>query len=478
MKKITIKISPIEHRGKKRIKVTMKWEVKAIELIKKVKGRLWSQTKGCWHVPYTTEAYEELKGLFEVHIEEAKTEEELPKKPKAKQELVTVRHKFVSGNKIIVQKANEKWLNALVPYDKKGWIEVMTNIPGRKWDAEEKYWVLPNVKETYWILKRHVGMAYLDFEFEIEADIPEIYRPSIKATRQNYKKVYPTFEKLNDIQQGEVLKLVEKLTLERLSTWTIKSYRNNLAALFFFYKNEPPTEITKDQVSKYLLHLIRFKKITESTQNQIINSIKAYWERVLNREKEWIEIKRPKKPKKLPNVLSTEEVVDLIWASDNLKHKLALLLIYSAGLRKAELLNLLKRDINIKRRSIHVKSGKGKKDRYVVLAETVVPFLKDYLKQYRPARWLFEGRGGGKYSGSSLQRLFEKALEKSQVNPYATIHTLRHSYATHCIEQGHHIKQVQDALGHNSIKTTEVYLHISSDALNKLKSPLDNLKIK
>lgn len=179
----------------------------------------------------------------------------------------------------------------------------------------------------------------------------------------------------------------------------------------------------------------------------------------------------------MPSVLSTTEVVEMINVTKNLKHKLALLLIYSAGLRKSELLNLLKRDINIKRQAIHIKAGKGKKDRYVLLAATAIPYLEEYLKQYRPNKWLFEGQNGGKYSGTSLQKIFEKALELSHATPYATIHTLRHSYATHCLEQGQNIKHVQEALGHSSIKTTEIYLHLSSNALQQLQSPIDKLKI-
>ena len=214
-----------------------------------------------------------------------------------------------------------------------------------------------------------------------------------------------------------------------------------------------------------------------SAQNQIISAVKFYWEKILKLDKEYIDIQRPKKPKKMPNVLSTEEVVEMINVTENLKHKLAILLIYSTGMRKSELLNLLKKDINIKRRAVHVKEGKGKKDRYIVLAETVVPYLKEYLKENRPAKWLFEGQQGGKYSGTSLHKVVQKAVELAHANPYATIHTLRHSYATHCLEQGQNIKHVQEALGHGSIKTTEIYLHLTSDALNQLKSPLDKLKI-
>ena len=155
-----------------------------------------------------------------------------------------------------------------------------------------------------------------------------------------------------------------------------------------------------------------------------------------------------------------------------------MLLIYSSGLRLGELTNLLVRDINVNRRHIHVKGGKGKKDRYVTLAKTVIPFLEKYKKQYLPAHWLFEGQSGGKYSKRSVQEIFKKALQKSRVNPYATVHTLRHSYATHCVENGHNLKAVQDALGHESPETTQIYLHLSSTALGKLQSPIDKLKLK
>ena len=135
---------------------------------------------------------------------------------------------------------------------------------------------------------------------------------------------------------------------------------------------------------------------------------------MLKRPKEWLDIERPKKPKKLPNVLSTNEVVQLINSMENLKHKLAMLLIYSAGLRKSELLNLQRKDIHFDRMTIHIRGGKGKKDRYVSLAETVKPYLKKYLKNYNPTKWLMEGQSGGKYSGTSLQKIFEKALDISK----------------------------------------------------------------
>lgn len=283
---------------------------------------------------------------------------------------------------------------------------------------------------------------------------------------------------MTEPQQVAIQKTVERLILERLSDSTQKTYKHHLAGLFYFYKTILPEEISKAQVEQYLLHQIKFKKIAESTQNQIINAVKAYWERVLKRDKAWINLQRPKRPKKMPNVLSTEEVVLLLDSIQNLKHQLILLLIYSSGLRLGEVVNLLNKDINIHRQHIHIKGGKGKKDRYVALADTVLPFLADYKKQYKPTHWLFEGQYGGQYSKRSVQAIFKKALRKSRVNAYATVHTLRHSYATHCVEDGHNLKAVQDALGHASPETTQIYVHLSTKSLKQLKSPIDKLKIK
>lgn len=385
--------------------------------------------------------------------------------------------KVFVGEQIIIQKGKFGWLNVWVPYDKKGWISVLKNVLGRKWNIAEKCWEVPDVKTVYRHLKKHIGMSNLLFQFKISTEIPEEYEPP-RSTPINRKVRKPSFfEKLNDSQQVAIKLMEEKLLLERLSYSTLKTYRHHLAGLLYYFKETIPQKITNEQVEQYLLHQIKHKKIAESTQNQIINAVKAYWEKVLKRDKAWIQIQRPKKPKKLPNVLSKEEIIQLLNSVENLKHKLILLLIYSSGLRLGEVVNLLVKDINIHRRHLHIKGGKGKKDRYVALAETVLPFLEDYKKQYRPTRWLIEGQYGGKYSKRSVQNIFKKAVRKSKVNAYATVHTLRHSYATHCVEDGHNLKAVQDALGHESPETTQIYLHLSATTLKKLKSPIDALKI-
>ncbi|MEL7021744.1 MAG: tyrosine-type recombinase/integrase, partial [Bacteroidota bacterium] len=460
MKK-TITIEKIQHRNEDRIKVVLPNGNDFRKKIKSITGRKWSATKSCWHVPYSKQAFAELKATFgELEIigqpkivDVPPQEKELTVKSSVNNSVTPPTYsqferngewqKMVVGQQIICDCNESNWFILYIPFDKKGWINVVRNIHGRKWNAEEKYWQLPYVKESFRALKRQIGMKNLVFNFKINPDIPEEYTAPIQPQTQQKKQYKKSFyEQLNEAQKEAITLLVEKLTLARMSLATIKTYKHHLAGVLFYYKDFDPRDITVLNVQQYLLYQIRFKKIAESTQNQIISAVKAYWEKVLNRDKKYIQIPRPKKPKKLPNVLSTEEVVLLVNAIDNLKHRLIILLVYSAGLRRSEVLNLLKKDINIQRRAIHIKGGKGKKDRYVTLAETVIPYLEKYLKQYRPTRWLFEGQHGGKYSATSIQNIFSRALKKSRINPYATLHTLRHSYATHCMEQGHPLKHV------------------------------------
>ena len=154
-----------------------------------------------------------------------------------------------------------------------------------------------------------------------------------------------------------------------------------------------------------------------------------------------------------------------------------LYLIYSAGLRRSELINLMPVDIDGERNVITVRGGKGKKDRQTLLSKTVLIMLRDYLNKYNPEKWLFEGGRGKQYSESSLQKVFMSALSKSGVKKSATLHTLRHSFATHLLEHGTDLRYIQALLGHNSSRTTEIYTHVTRKGFDKIKSPLDNLDL-
>ncbi|MCB9282633.1 MAG: site-specific integrase [Lewinellaceae bacterium] len=270
--------------------------------------------------------------------------------------------------------------------------------------------------------------------------------------------------------------MIDLLMLKRYSYETVKSYTSHFRQFLRYLEGRPPQEVTKEGIHQYLLTRIRNKKISESTQNGIINAIKFYYEQVLGRERTYYDLQRPKKPKHLPGVLSRAEVVRLLEATSNLKHRSILTVIYSAGLRLNEVIKLRRADLHPDRGQVFIKGGKGKKDRYSILSPRVWALLQAYLAEYKPRYWLFEGQDGGAYSKRSVQQILRRGVAKSGINPFATVHTLRHSFATHLHDAGTDIRKIQEILGHDSIKTTEIYTHLVSK--DPLKSPFDSLEWK
>ncbi len=214
--------------------------------------------------------------------------------------------------------------------------------------------------------------------------------------------------------------------------------------------------------------------IGTSYQNQLINAIKFYYEHVLKRPRQVYYLERPKKEKRLPGVLSLNEVQCLLGKIRNTKHFAIISLIYSSGLRISELINLKISDIDSNRMHVRVVQSKGKKDRMTLLSEKMLNLLREYFKEYKPKYWLFEGQTGGKYSKSSIQKIFQRAKAKAGIRKYATIHTLRHSFATHLLEAGTDLRYIQELLGHGSSKTTEIYTHVSTRKLSGIRSPFDS----
>ena len=221
--------------------------------------------------------------------------------------------------------------------------------------------------------------------------------------------------------------------------------------------------------------MIRERVISLSQQNQRINAIKFYYEKVLGRVKEFYDIERPRRERKLPTVLSKEEVKLMLDNTDNLKHKCILTTIYSGGLRRSELIELKVKDIDSSRKLIKIRNAKGKKDRYTILSGTLVKLLREYYKVYRPKEWLFEGQDGGQYSASSIEKIFHRAIHKAGIQKEVTPHSLRHSFATHLLEQGINLRYIQEILGHESPKTTQIYTHVATHEIGNIKNPLDDL---
>jgi site-specific recombinase XerD len=188
-------------------------------------------------------------------------------------------------------------------------------------------------------------------------------------------------------------------------------------------------------------------------------------------------IDRPREEKFLPEVLNTDEITAILNATENIKHKAVLMTIYSAGLRIGEAVNLKLKDIDSGRMQIRVENAKGKKDRYTLLSEKNLEVLRSYVKEFKPRVWLFEGAKGETYSQKAIQQILRKAVEKVGLKKHITVHTLRHSFATHLLEAGTDIRYIQSLLGHESSKTTEIYTHITGRGLQQIKSPLDKLDI-
>ena len=254
----------------------------------------------------------------------------------------------------------------------------------------------------------------------------------------------------------------------------MRAYRSCLELFFALYPDRDPDTLGEEEIKAYLMDGITRKGWRESTQNSHVNAIKFYYEKVLGRSRMVYDI-RVRKAETLPGVFSQEEVGRLFKAVTNLKHRSILMTIYSAGLRVSEVVNLRKADILIDRGQLFIRLAKGKKDRYTVISQKLKSLLAEYLKAYKPSYRLFEGQDHGPYSVRSVQQMLRDAVQTSGVNPYATVHTLRHSFATHMLENGTDLRYIQELLGHNNPKTTQIYTHITKRGLDKIRSPLDFL---
>ena len=484
MDKFIAKISKLEHRGEKHIKVDIPNAPIALTHIKAIEGRKFSRTHRCWYIPNTFAALASLKQYFEVQglptMKEKTvgttppkviTASDLPQSQFRTNQRDGNQHKVFTGAKIILEKEDNQWLRAFVPYDKKGWIEVLRNIPGRRWDSEGKFWKVPYVQDTFNRFRESIGAKHFELTFKVADNIPKAYAAAAKR-----EKVKTSKYQLKDFQKKAITALEEKLLKEHKAWRTIKTYKGLFTHFVAYFPNIKPSKISKAQIEKYIVYK-KQENASDSQMNQIINTLNCFYSRLLRQDEKIVKLERPKKKRRLPNVFSLEEIELLLKSCVNLKHKCMLILIYSGGLRRGEVLGLRIEDLNFERKTIFIKNAKGGKDRFTFFADIARKYIRDYIGQYKPTYYLFEGQTRGKYSESSLQAIYEKARQKARLNKFVTLHGLRHSFATHLVEKGIPLHVVQDLLGHGSIKTTEIYLHISNKFRKELKSPLDDMKL-
>lgn len=314
------------------------------------------------------------------------------------------------------------------------------------WNPKERVWVIPNSTEMLEMLKKLFCSEQINIVFE-KCEFNE----KITADFQDF------------------------MTLKAYSWQTQKLYINHLKRFISFVDTDLD-KVENDDVRKYVLFIINNNNCSKSFIDQAVSVIKLLYKEVLPKGDIISNIPRPRKDNKLPRVLSQSEVLQILQATNNEKHKTILFLVYSAGLRVGEVVRLKSEDIESTRMLIRVNKGKGSKDRYTLLSQIALDQLRKYYKLYKPEEWLFSGsKAGDHITERTVQRIFENSCTKAKITKDVSVHTLRHSFATHLLESGVDLRYIQELLGHASSKTTEIYTHVTQKNISEILSPLDKL---
>lgn len=344
---------------------------------------------------------------------------------------------------------------------------------GVRWSASLKKFCIPYSKHITNTLFQYLRkkMYYVDYSSLLAQPV----QMSTSTNSKRYK------QKIEGKPRQEVMERISSfkkwMLQKRYSNNTITTYESMLLMFFGFHNGKSVEEISPADLEDYNTGYILINGFSYTYQNQTVNALKLFYtfdgrDPVLSNN-----LERPKKQSKLPEVLSIDEVKCILGSLSNLKHKTLLSILYACGLRIGETLNIKVNDLDLKRGFTHIKSGKGRKDRYVPIPKRMCSLLCAYIEAYKPRYYLFEGAKGAKYSPVSARQVLKRALNQTRIEKSITLHTLRHSHATHLLENGTDIRYIQELLGHNSPKTTMIYTHVSSTSLDKIKNPFDDFEL-
>jgi site-specific recombinase XerD len=535
-----MKATKVEHHSGFRIRIDFIYDSKTVGLIKQIDGARWSRSLQAWHLPYKKEAYAKLKELFpDVEIvrylspiKEIKPSEEFVVQPSQAaivpseinirvtsgqifitlpkddadihylrsfrfvvwnsnnfQWIVPNYHnnlnllkKYFQGRKVRIEEIesmriddslqpdyhskqllavnrHNKTLHLYFAYNQALLFQVK-QLSLCRWNSAESCWTLPFREATLQHIKSIAEGAALEFVYQTVS----------------HTKGTPRLPKHSDSRKCPY-EYVAKLKELRYSPNTLAVYTDMFEEFMNYFPDKVLEEISEEEIVAFLRYLVTERQVSTSYQNQSINAIKFYYERVLRGQRKIYSIERPRKEKYLPEVLSEEEVAAILKTITNLKHRALIMTIYSGGLRISELINLKVKDIDSRRMQIRVEQAKGKKDRYTLLGKKTLLVLRQYFAEYKPREWLFEGENEGQYSQRAIQNILRNAVIKANIKKHITVHTLRHSFATHLLESGTDLRYIQSLLGHSNSKTTEIYTHITTKGFEQIKNPLDNLDI-
>lgn len=336
------------------------------------------------------------------------------------------------------------------------------------WDKYEKSFVFDANDLSIDSLLSHVeGKAQLEF---LEKRLESV------EYKRSHLRPCDFLEPLDDIKSHEIVRFEHYLQSKRYSSNTIKVYAETLRVFLRYFTNKSIEEISNEDLIAFNNDYILKNNFSSSYQNQLVNAVKLYYSAIQHKRIDVDLVHRPRREKTLPNVLSMQEIKTILDSCSNQKHKMILSIIYACGLRRSELLNLKPEAIQSNRNLMLIRQSKGKKDRMVPISNRLIELLREYYKKYRPKTWLFEGQEiGSQYSEASLQKVLKNAIHRAKIDKPVTLHWLRHSYATHLLEGGTDLRYIQELLGHNSSRTTEIYTHVSEKNIQKITSPFDRL---
>jgi integrase/recombinase XerD len=348
-----------------------------------------------------------------------------------------------------------------------------------RWSQTNKAWYVPFFPGITAEIFKSVGhLAYIDYTGVKTSEPEPGVKNSDKVAHKNFSRHLPLKQSaaLAPDKEQKIAEFRNWLKSRRYSENTVKTYCEALRTFLRFFDGKPIAAIDNNDVIIFNNQYILQNKLSSSFQNQVVNAIKLFFRTIELRSMTVESVHRPKTEKLLPNVLSKEEIRLILSVQKNIKHRAMLSLVYSCGLRRSELLNLKLNDIDSKRGLVIIRKGKGKKDRIAPLSLKVLDLLREYFLAYTPKDWLFEGQNGiGQYDERSLANVLKQAIEKCKINKPVTLHWLRHSYATHLLENGTDLRYIQEILGHSRSTTTEIYTHVSNKNIQKVISPFDTL---
>lgn len=341
-------------------------------------------------------------------------------------------------------------------------INILRDVPKAKWSKSLKTWYIKNNSEN-------LKLIFKLFKGEANLNADAIFNKSMPTKQFPKRRIRDLTPENKTLLNGFYAYLKGK----RYSESTVNTYSQLVADFIEFFNSTPTKSLNNRHVEQFTETIYIKRDYSISTQRQFISALKLFTnyhpDTLINN----LKLERPKKSKKLPSVLSQEEIINILRLTKNLKHKAIIALLYSCGLRISELIDLELHSIDIERKQIFIRDSKGRKDRMVTLADSLIPLITNYYVSYKPKKYFVEGQIEKKYSAESVRQFLKRSCKVANISKTVTPHTLRHSYATHLLENGVDIRYIQSLLGHSRPETTMIYTHVSRKDLMNISNPLD-----